>query len=158
MPMRMEVSLTLPRKPVSVPLARGLVASTLERAGVTAEVVHDISVALTEACTNAYKHGQGGDTYEIRVSLDDKFFAMEVLDRGPGFGSRTVQAAAAHGDPAHDEAEGGRGIGVIRALTDAVAFQGTTGDGSVQMRKRVTWRDRSPWQVEQLAHDVDEDA
>ncbi len=156
MPMRLELSLTLPRKPVSVPLARGLVASTLERAGVTTDVVQDISVALTESCTNAYKHAHGGDTYELRISLDDEFFAMDVIDRGPGFNQQTVQAAAdADGDRTHDDAEGGRGMGVIRALTDSVTFHGNADDGAVHMRKRINWRDRSPWLVEHLAHTLE---
>ncbi len=153
----MEVSLTLPRKPVSVPLARGLVSSTLERAGVTAETVNDISVALTEACTNAYKHGQGGDTYEVRICLDDEFFTMDVIDRGPKFGSRTVRAASEQGGQPQVDDEGGRGIGVIKALTDTVAFQGTAGDGSVLMRKRVSWRERSPWLVEKITGHTDKE-
>jgi serine/threonine-protein kinase RsbW len=150
--MRMDVSLTLPRKPVSVPLARGLVSSTLARAGVMPEIVTDIEVALTEACTNAYKHAEAGETYELRICLDDEFFAMEVVDRGPRFGSRTVQAASVEEPDAGHHDEGGRGLGVIRALTDSVAFLDVSDDGSgrVQMQKRVTWRDQSPWLVSRL--------
>jgi serine/threonine-protein kinase RsbW len=145
---RMEVSLTLPRQAVSVPLARGLVGSTLERAGVTPEIVNDIAVALTEACTNAFKHRDAGETYEVRLSLDDEFFTMDVIDRGPRFGTRSVLSVGPPGvEPEPEpEPEHGSPMGVIRALTDTVAVRGgAEGEGSVHMWKRVTWRERSPW-------------
>lgn len=130
---------------VSVPLARGLVAATLERAGVTPQIVDDVTVALTEACTNAYQHVDAGDTYEVRISLDDEQFAMDVVDRGPGFHKLpTTQSAT----PALDE-EAGRGLHLIRALTDSVSFGGDhEAPGlAVHMRKKVRWRDQSPWLV-----------
>jgi serine/threonine-protein kinase RsbW len=136
----MQMSLTLPREAVSVPLARGLLAATLERAGVTADVVEDIKVALTEACTNAYQHVDAGDTYEVVVGLDDEYLTLQVIDHGPGFEPRPPP-------PGLDmHAERGRGLELIRALTDTAAFGSSTDDGGeLSMWKRVAWGDRSPW-------------
>jgi serine/threonine-protein kinase RsbW len=136
------MALTLPREAISVPLARGLLASTLERAGVAPQVLEDVKVALTEACTNAYQHVEAGETFEVQVGLDDEYVTIRVVDRGPGF---TPRPPAPEVEP---YADGGRGIHLIRALTDSAEFT-TTSDadsGVVSMWKSVAWGEASPWQ------------
>lgn len=142
---QMQVSLTLPREAVSVPLARHLLASTLERAGVALTTIDDVKLALTEACTNAYQHVEAGDTYEVRIVLDDDSLAIDVVDMGHGFEPQEPSGER-HVFGVLDER--GRGIDLIRALTDQATFDTVSAEGGiVRLRKRVDWVERSPWFV-----------
>lgn len=141
--MRLQVSLTLPREAVSVPLVRHLVGATLERAGVTDACVDDVKVAVSEACTNAYQHSVAGDTYEVVVTLDDEAVAIDVIDRGEGIRVVPVEEAVPVVD-AHDES--GRGIDLIRALTESARFDTVSDEGgAVRMWKRLEWQPGAPW-------------
>jgi serine/threonine-protein kinase RsbW len=150
--MRFQVSLTLPREAVSVPLVRHLVGATLERAGVTAACVQEVKVALSEACTNAYEHAVGGENYEVVVTLDDETVAIDVLDRGAGIPSAAVDLPVPDVDQSVPGSslpeETGRGIDLIQALTEGARFD-TTVDGhggAVHMWKRLDWEHgAAPW-------------
>lgn len=144
--MQMHMSLTLPREAVSVPLARHLLASTLERTGVAQHVIDDVKVALTEACTNAYQHVEAGDTYEVRIVLDDESLVIDVVDMGHGF--EAPDEAVEEHNVIEAIGEGGRGLDLIRALTDQSSFDTVSAEGGlVRLRKRVDWVERSPWFV-----------
>jgi serine/threonine-protein kinase RsbW len=139
---RLQMRLTLARDAVSVRVARGLLATTLEGAGLTSDVVDDVKVALTEACTNAYQHVDAVDDYEVAVGLDDEHLTLQVIDRGPGFGLGPDECDPGIGSV---EAESGRGIELVHALTDTMAFGSSSHDGgTVSMHKRVAWGDASP--------------
>jgi serine/threonine-protein kinase RsbW len=142
--MRLQMRMTLPREAVSVSLARGLLGATLKRAGVVQGALHDIEVALTEACTNAYQHVEAGDTYEVVIDLDDELLAMQVIDHGPGFSARPTEEQDFGADASTED---GRGVELIRALTDTAAFGVVAEDdgGSVRMWKKVAWGDEAPW-------------
>jgi serine/threonine-protein kinase RsbW len=149
--MQMEVALTLPRQPVSVPLARHLLGSILERTGVTASIIHDVKLALTEACTNAYQHVEAGETYEVHITLDDESLAIAVIDTGSGFDPLPPQTFDGKSRPLDTIGESGRGVDLIRAVTDHVAFDTVSSEGGVvRLRKRVTWADESPWFIPNL--------
>ncbi|WP_169797090.1 ATP-binding protein, partial [Streptacidiphilus griseoplanus] len=80
-------TLHLKREPASVPLARRILLSTMETAGVDPQVAHEIGVALTEACANAVEHAIGGDPdegFQITASIDGDRLRIEVVDSGPG--------------------------------------------------------------------------
>jgi serine/threonine-protein kinase RsbW len=114
--MLLAFSLCLPRDGSSVPFVRHLCRSTLERLGVEQNCVDDIEVAVSEACTNVFKHAHGTDQeYEVRVSIDDDVCKIEVFDTGPGF-----DYDDSLGFPTG--AEAGRGISLMRALVDDLEF------------------------------------
>lgn len=142
--MRLQLSLTLPRESVSVPLVRHLVGATLERAGVTPECVEEVKVAVSEACTNAYQHALAGDNYEVVITLDDDALAIDVVDKGTGFTHVPTEPTTAIADT--NDQEHGRGIELIRALTDTARFDTVSTKGAaVRMRKRLDWKDDAPW-------------
>jgi serine/threonine-protein kinase RsbW len=137
--MRFAVGVTLPREAQSIPLARHLAAETMRLRGIADECVADLQVALTEAVTNVLMHADAGDEYEVTVSIDGEMAAIEVLDQGSG-----------HNVPRDDwkqtglaspDAESGRGIALMRALVDNVAFTPLGERGTaVRLEKRVTYR------------------
>ncbi len=134
--MRVQLALTLPREEISVPLARHVVSAALLTAGVEPTCVHEVEVAMSEACTNAVKHAVEGVVYEVTVAISDEQVSIEVIDSGSGFGQRQPLTDG------HDHlAQDGRGIALIHAFTDLALFDSIDGrGGSVHLTKRLRWR------------------
>lgn len=125
-------SLQLRREAASVPLARRLLLGAMEAAGVNADISHDLSLALTEACSNAVRHGRGpAELYRVTASIDGDVCRIEVADGGPGFpagaasplaGPGAGAGAGAGAGPVPELDTGGRGLRLIEALSDQVCF------------------------------------
>ena len=131
--------LTLPRDTASVPLARHTVAAALRRAGVAADCVAEVEVAISEACTNAYAHAADALTYEVTISLQDEQLTIDVVDSGPGFGEGPPSTAMPH-----TASDGGRGVALMAAFTDEAVFDSVTGGGgSVHLVKLLRWSDQA---------------
>jgi serine/threonine-protein kinase RsbW len=137
---RIQVVMTLPREAVSVPLTRRTVAAALTAAGVEPDCLAEVSVALSEACTNVLNHAGEGDAYEVAINISDQQLTMDVVDFGSGFGSLP------HGSSMPDPtAESGRGLALMRALTDRAVFDSVSGDGgAVHLMKRLRWSADAP--------------
>ncbi|MFI0242951.1 ATP-binding protein [Streptomyces sp. NPDC016845] len=142
-------SLHLRREAASVPLARRLLVGTMETAGVDPEVLYDLSVALSEACANAVEHGgphSAGDSsgaYRVTAYLDGEKCRIEVADSGPGMpplrGRTTPRQAP-------DDAEHGRGLGLIHELADHVDVATKPGGPGtvVSFDRLLKWREDTP--------------
>ena len=114
--MNITFSLLLPRDEVSVPVVRRICGSALRDLGVHDHCVEDVELALTEACTNVLKHADGAtEDYEVAVEVNEQKSIIRVLDTGGGFDHENVAYA-------HEAAESGRGIQLMRALVDKVNF------------------------------------
>jgi serine/threonine-protein kinase RsbW len=134
-----SLRLELPRDEYSVPVARRVLKNSLAVLGVTDEVVHDIEVALTEACTNVLDHATDSDDYEVAVAVDGAVCVMEVVDRGQGF-----DGSARGLSDAEPGAEDGRGIQLMRALVDKVTFTSQPRHGTVvHLEKQLEWADEA---------------
>lgn len=108
------VSLVIPAKAEYIALGRLALAGLLRELAVEPEVVADVKLALTEACSNSIRHAyanrRAGDV-EIRYELAGEVLAVEVADEGGGFDPARLAAQEPH-------EEGGLGIAIIRAVTD----------------------------------------
>lgn len=127
MDMRIQFVLYLPRDEVSVPVVRHVCRDALQLLGVESPCIHDIEIAVTEACTNVLKHAAGTkDDYEVSVEVSEERCIIRVVDMGRGFDheSLATEAVAA-------TAEGGRGIQLMRALVDELTFVSKPEAGTV---------------------------
>lgn len=143
-------SLHLRREAASVPLARRLLIGAMETAGVDPDVSYDLSVALSEACTNAVAYGEctasppgASGAYQVTAYLDGERCRIEVADSGPGFPSgapRTVRR------PVPNTAEHGRGLRLIEQIADHVHFGNRPGRAGavVSFDKILKWSKDSP--------------
>ena len=137
--MEIKLTLALPRDELSVPVIRGVLTQAMEVLGVEDAVITDIQVALTEACTNVLEHAGEADEYEISAGIDGDLCVIEVVDRGGGFDGSALGL-----DDAHENAEGGRGIQLMRALVDKVEFDSRPQVGTVvHLEKALAWEDDS---------------
>jgi serine/threonine-protein kinase RsbW len=122
-----------------VPVARRIVDTSMRAVGVRDSCVDDVTLALTEACTNVLKHSGPGDEYEVTLRLDDSTCSIEVRDVGRGFDFTTLGD-----DDAGMDAERGRGVQLMKLLVDRVRFQSKPEAGSVvHLEKELAYSDGS---------------
>lgn len=86
----------------------------------------DILLILTEALTNAFKHGNNSDNEKpihLRYNYDDNSIKFEVEDCGKGFKNITIQ------DDVLDESllnDCGRGLFIMKSVADKIEFKDST--------------------------------
>ena len=123
-----SVRLTIPARPEYISLGRLALTALAGVRPVSDEALHDLKLALTEACTNSVKHAyeDGGEgTVDILYELQPDRLAVEVGDAGAGF--ELQESDGANGE---ELSEGGLGIEIIRAVTDEVEIEPREGGGS----------------------------
>ncbi len=134
----LELSLSLPRETRSVPIVRHLSAQALRAFGVSERDIEDVQVAITEACANVIKHATEADTYDVQIDLTADRCSITVVDAGAGF---DVSGVA---EPDR-ESESGRGLLIMRALVDNVAFLTQPQAGAVvHMVKNLSYDEAHP--------------
>jgi anti-sigma regulatory factor (Ser/Thr protein kinase) len=104
---------------------------------VSAEVIADLALAVTELCTNIITHGYGETTtgaIELRLIKYDNIVRLTVLDSAPVFVPPQVLPA-----PSGVLAERGYGLSLVRALVDEFLHQslGTYGNCVTLIKKDV---------------------
>jgi serine/threonine-protein kinase RsbW len=126
-----SVRLTIPARAEYITLGRLALTAIAGVQPLSDETLHDLKLALTEACTNSVRHayGNGGSgEVEIVYEIEPDRLVVEVGDMGPGF----EPAALPPGEESELE-EGGLGIEIIRAVADEVEI-GPRGNGGSRLR------------------------
>src|SRR5215210_4958151 len=125
------ISLTIPAKAEYIALGRLALTGVLRTQAVEEEVLADLKLALTEACSNSIRHAyaDGREAFvEIRYQLDERRLAVEVSAEGGGFDPERLRLEAEKLD------EGGLGIAIIRALTDEFDVGSSPGGRGSRLR------------------------
>ncbi len=136
------VRLTIPAKPEYITLGRLALAglALLRPAQFSEEVLGDVKLALTEACTNSVRHayGEGDGSVAITYELHVDRLVVEVVDEGGGF-VPGQEPAIAHAGAADDLAVGGLGLAIIDAISDELAItKGGDGGSTLRFVKRLS--------------------
>jgi serine/threonine-protein kinase RsbW len=124
------VALTIPARPEYVALCRLALTGIARTRALAPELVADLKLALTEACSNSVRHayGEGREgSVEIRYELTEDRLVVEVTDEGSGFDPDVLERAQEELD------EGGLGIAIIRAVTDDLEI-GVRAEGGSRLR------------------------
>ncbi len=129
--MQLHMQLRLPRDARYVAVMRRVAGSLLAEVGAPADAVHDLEVAITEACGNVVRHASGVDDYSVHLAVDPHGCEVEVVDLGPGF--------VGAGTPVNDDEEDGRGLSLIGALVDDLEF--VREDEAMRVRLVKRWRE-----------------
>lgn len=130
--MNVEFTVRLPTDKSSVPLVRGLVRQALEHLSVPTSDIDETVLALTEACANVVQHAGEHEEYQVDVYIDDTICRITVTDHGEGF-----DPAATVGAQERSPLEGGRGLILMRALVDRLAFVQDDGQHRVVLEKHL---------------------
>jgi serine/threonine-protein kinase RsbW len=114
-----DIRLTLPARPENVAVVRHVLGGLAEALRLPDDVVDDVRLAVTEACTNVVRHAYV-DEGTIDVVVRPRGDALEVVvsDTGRGIGQSP------------DTDGPGLGLPLIAALTDSLEVQRSVGAGS----------------------------
>jgi anti-sigma regulatory factor (Ser/Thr protein kinase)/anti-anti-sigma regulatory factor len=130
---RWEHEFTFPATTRQLRAARRRVAAFAEVAGLDAEGLFELSVAVAEALANAVIHGSpngADDDVRVRFFCYEDEVAVEVIDAGEGMAATPICAPP-------DAATSGRGIHFMRALSDAVHYRcGPLGTSVLLVKQR----------------------
>lgn len=124
---RAPVVLRAPAQPSVIPVARQVATGAALVAGLDDEGVHDVKVAVTEACSNAVRHAYP-DTLPGQVTLAawtaSDAVVISVRDDGVGF---------------HQDEERGDGVGLLTmaALASEISVRSTAHGTEVVMAFRL---------------------
>ncbi len=86
------------------------------------DCVNDVSTAIIEACSNAIEHGNKFSKrkrVKVTVGFNGNMIVARVYDQGAGFDFKKHMAESAPPDP---QSERGRGLIIMEAFTDELAF------------------------------------
>jgi serine/threonine-protein kinase RsbW len=124
------VRLTMPAKAEYITLGRLALMGLSRLRPLSEEVLADLKLALTEACSNSVRHAYDGahGMVEIVYELHPDRLVVEVTDEGEGF-----DPAEAIGSP-EELSEGGLGIAIIRAIADEVEIGAREGGRGSRLR------------------------
>ncbi len=121
------VRLSIPAKPEYISLGRLALTGLSRLRAFPEDVLADLKLALTEACTNSVRHAYDGGEgiVEILYELHPDRLVVEVTDTGEGFEHDDIEPE----DP--DElSEGGLGIAIIQGLAGELEIGRGNGGGS----------------------------
>jgi serine/threonine-protein kinase RsbW len=121
------VRLSIPAKAEYISLGRLALTGLSRLRSFPEDVLADLKLALTEACTNSVRHAYDGGEgmVEIRYELHPDRLVVEVTDTGEGFDHDAVEP-----EEPDELSEGGLGIAIIRALADELEIGQRNGGGS----------------------------
>jgi len=114
--------LTLTSDPKNVSRVEPFVEKLIQRYSIDPELYGNILISLTEAVTNAIKHGNAEDESKkvcIKCEKEANKLAIQVIDEGGGFDHQSLP------DPTIPEnllKIGGRGVFLMKQLSDKVNF------------------------------------
>jgi anti-sigma regulatory factor (Ser/Thr protein kinase) len=95
----------------------------------------EISMALIEACINAFEHSQAQNNVFIHFILEENSLVIKVIDQGIGFDKAKVEIPAIENKLGTDERKRGWGLQLIQELMDSVEFESGKDGTTVTMTK-----------------------
>jgi anti-sigma regulatory factor (Ser/Thr protein kinase) len=118
-----DIRLTLPARPENVAMVRHVITALAESLAMPTNVVEDIRLAVTEACTNVVRHAyRGGDgPLEVKVEPTADRLSVVVSDRGVGI------------KPNPDGGGPGLGLPLIASLADSLQIEHSDGGSRLRM-------------------------
>ena len=134
-----ELDIQFPAKPEYVRAVRHALAALARLHGVSEDVVEEIKLAVSEACTIAVTANAGlaeEQPVQVLATTDDSSFVIEVLDRGPD-PQRDVLGPPVDLDTEDLPFDKGLALPLIRGLVDEVAV-GPREDGGARVRMLVS--------------------
>ena len=120
-----HVELTLDADAESVVLARQMVRGLVNFLGWDDASRNDVSIAVTEACTNAVLHAypDGEGEYAVRAWVEPERLIVAVRDQGQGITPRIEEASTGLG----------LGLPLMLAIGDEVSFK-SDAEGATEVK------------------------
>ncbi|MCD9016344.1 ATP-binding protein [Parachryseolinea silvisoli] len=117
------ISIQVPSIVENIRMIESFIDNAKERFHLDDDIYGNIMIAVTEAVNNAIKHGNASDktkNVHLSLSLDESMIRFVVKDEGVGFDYQNLPDPTA---PENIEKPGGRGIFLMKHLSDEVDFK-----------------------------------
>lgn len=118
-----SIHIEVPSLAENIRMIESFIDNAKEKFHLDDDIYGNIMIAITEAVNNAIKHGNGSDSSKnvsLFLSLDDTCIKFRVEDEGKGFDFENLPDPTA---PENLEKPGGRGIFLMKHLSDEVEFK-----------------------------------
>jgi serine/threonine-protein kinase RsbW len=139
-----SLALELPQDAVSIPVVRHICEHALLELGCVSDCSDAVALAVTEACANVVQHAGPSEAYRIEVTITAEVCEMRVIDSSGTFVAAVADESIRHRavDPM---SESGRGLDIIRAMTDDLWLESTPEVGTlVHMVKVLAFDEEAP--------------
>ncbi|MDI6401325.1 ATP-binding protein [Balneolaceae bacterium ANBcel3] len=117
---------------------RNFVSDIAKQAGFGEEQVHDIRLAVDEACTNIIKHAYQWDknnTIGVQVSYHDNKLHIAIKDNGKAFDPDHYQVPTPR-EQLEKKKRSGYGVLLMRTLMDTVEYEKNRTGNILRMTKK----------------------
>ena len=125
------ISIQIPSIIDNIRMIESFIDNAKERFQLDEDLYGNIMIAVTEAVNNAIKHGNSGNSTKnvhLSLSLNENLLKFVIKDEGSGFDYDNLPDPTA---PENIEKPGGRGIFLMKHLSDEVHF--TEGGKTVEL-------------------------
>ncbi len=117
------ISIQVPSIMENIRMIESFIDNAKERFQLDDDIYGNIMIAVTEAVNNAIKHGNSSDktkNVHLSLSLNEGLIKFSIKDEGPGFNYVNLPDPTS---PENLEKPGGRGIFLMKHLSDQVEFK-----------------------------------
>lgn len=117
-----KIRIEIPSLNENVRMIESFIDNAREKFNLNDDIYGNIMIAVTEAVNNAIKHGNAGNASKnvaLSLSLEENVIRFRVEDEGHGFDFHNLPDPTS---PENLEKPGGRGIFLMKHLSDEVAF------------------------------------
>lgn len=118
-----SISIQVPSLTENIRMIESFIDNAKERFHLDDDIYGNIMIAVTEAVNNAIKHGNSNDKSKsvlLSLSLQESLLKFIVKDEGSGFDYHNLPDPTS---PENLEKPGGRGIFLMKHLSDEVEFK-----------------------------------
>jgi serine/threonine-protein kinase RsbW len=118
-----NIHIEVPSLSENIRMIESFIDNAKEKFQLDDDIYGNIMIAITEAVNNAIKHGNHSDSSKnvsLSLTLDDSLIKFRVEDEGQGFDYQNLPDPTA---PENLEKPGGRGIFLMKHLSDEVEFK-----------------------------------
>ena len=116
------IKIEIPSLRENIRIIESFIDNAKERFSLSDDIYGNIMIAVTEAVNNAIMHGNQSDkakNVRIILTLNDNVIKFKISDEGDGFDYNNLPDPTA---PENLSKPGGRGIFLMKHLSDEVAF------------------------------------
>lgn len=117
-----SIKISIPSLIDNIKIIESFIDNAKEKYAINEDIYGNIMISVTECVTNAILHGNSLDSnkkVDLELHLDDNYVKFIIKDEGEGFDYENLNDPT---EPENLEKTGGRGIFIMKHLSDEVKF------------------------------------
>lgn len=118
-----SIKISIPSLIENIKIIESFIDNARESFEINDDIYGNIMISVTECISNAIIHGNQHDKTKLvhlELFIEDELLRFVIEDEGPGFDMNQLKDPT---EPENLEKTGGRGIFLIKHLTDEVKFE-----------------------------------